>query len=103
MTKLTQLGFGLTAAVAAGRNDISVDVKTGIRDGTIWDLLDRLGPLVDLKWIYGDDRAELLAEWRRLADAVDEESQYGLRTNGLCLLISYLFEGVQQRTSGMQF
>lgn len=105
ITKLTMLGFDLNHALDSGKHaSVSIDeVKAQITAGKIFDFLEeRLGSDVDLSWLYGDDRAELLREWRGFVDAVDEERKFGVSQNGLCLLVAYLFQGIQQRRKDIE-
>lgn len=100
ITKLTALGFYLNGALGSGQyDDVSISaVKQAIDDGTIFDFLeDRLGKDVDLSILYNDDRAELLDEWQRIRNAVDEGRKFAIREGspGLCLLVAYLLEGIQ--------
>lgn len=106
ITKLTVLGFDLNGALGSGQyDDVSIPaVKEAIDDGTIFDLLERrLGKDVDLSLLYNDDRAELLDEWRRIINAVDEGRKFAIRegSSGLCLLVAYLLEGIQQRARAL--
>jgi len=100
IVRMTFLGFYLNGAAGSGRyDDISIaDMKQAIRAGTVFDVLERrLGHDVDLSILDNDDRAELLREWRGLADDVDEDRKLCVERNGLCLLVAYLLEGIQQR------
>ena len=107
LTKLTALGFYLNGALGSGQyDDISIAaVKQAIDEGAIFDLLeDQLGKDVDLSLLYNDDRAELLDEWRSILNAVDEGRKFAIREGspGLCLLVAYLFQGIQQRIRDLE-
>ena len=98
---LTSVAFCINGAFGSGRNDnISIDeVKKRIKEGSIFDFLEEtLGNDTDFSLLYGDDRAELVAEWRGLVANVDESRKMWVERNGLCLLVAYLLEGIQTRT-----
>jgi hypothetical protein len=93
----------LNGALGSGRYaDISLaDVKAHIREGAIFDFLEEtLGEDIDISLLDNDDRAELLREWRSLADNVDESRKLWIQRdgNGLALLVAYLLEGIQTRS-----
>ena len=100
LLRLTGLAFELNHAIDAGHaGEITVDaVKDNIRSGKIFDFLEaQLAGDLDISLFYNDDRAELIAEWRSLADSVDEERKFGVSRDGICLLIAYIVEGIQRR------
>ena len=101
LLRLTNLAFELTHALDSGyAGKVSPDaVIEHIRDGTIFDFLqETMKGDFDISLFYNDDRAELIAEWTRLADAVDAASKFGVENDGLCLLLAYVIEGVQSRS-----
>lgn len=100
ITKLTSVGFHLNGALASGKyNHISMEeVKRRIEDGSVFDYLEaELGHDLDLSLLTPGERTELLNEWRDFASAVDEARKMCVDRNGLCLLVAYLLEGIQQR------
>ncbi len=102
VTQLTFLAFQLNGALGSGRYDnVSIPcIKKAIEDGTVLDFLDsRMGSDIDLSLLEESDRAELLKEWRSVVNAVDENRKMCVEKNGLCLLVAYLLEGIQQRVS----
>lgn len=70
------------------------------------DKLDNRGLFIWLKSIYGErldislytkEELNYIEDFfGNLSNAVDEESKMGIRKNGLCLLVAYCFEGIQQ-------
>lgn len=100
ITKLTFLGFFLNGALGSGKyDDISIDeVKDHIENKSVFNFLkETLGHDIDLSILTNEDKEELLDEWARIANAVDEDRKMAVTKNGLCLLVAYLFEGIQQR------
>ena len=97
-TMLAVVAFGLTHALDTGWfGKVGVEeMKAKVADGTVLDFLTgEVG--VDLSLLHNDDRAELLREWQTLADVVDEARKLGVERDGLCLLLAYTLEGMQQR------
>jgi len=101
VSKLTFIGFYLNGALGSGKyDDISIsEVKERIRSHTIFDYLHgKLNMDIDLSLLTPEDKRELNEEWESLADNVDEARKMCVDKNGLCLLVAYLFEGIQRRT-----
>ena len=102
ITQLTFVGFYLNGALGSGNyDDITIDqVKASIREGTVFEFLaNRLEDDIDLSMLTPDDRGELIAEWKGMENAVDEDRKMAVVKNGLCLLVAYLLEGIQRRAS----
>ena len=100
LTQLTHLGFYLNGALGSGKHsDISIhEVKKRIRDRTIFEYLDeRLGEDFDSSTLGEFERCELASEWEDMADVVREGRKLCVDRNGLCLLMGYILEGIQQR------
>jgi hypothetical protein len=77
------------------------EVREHIDDGTIFEWLKARFPndAIDLS-LYDvgrpDDRSAVLELFQGLNDAVDARRKFGVEEDGLCLLIAYCTEGVQQ-------
>ena len=100
ITNLTFLAFYLNAALDTGNYaDLSLDVVgTAIDNGTIFDLLaKKLEGDIDLSIFDAAKKAEIIAEWQDLRNAVSARRKFGVENNGLCLLIAYCLEGIQRR------
>lgn len=95
--RYTQLGFALTALL--DRNEAADCSETGkhIEDGTLFAWLEeRYGSGIDLS-LYGEkDEREILELFASLEDGADSARKFGVRHNGLALLVAYCFEGMQQ-------
>ena len=92
-----EIAFNVTHALDSGRyaHISATEIRRRIEDGTLFDFLEeRSARDIDISLLYNDDRAELLAEWRRIDDPVRE---FGVAHDGLCLLLSYLIQGMQAR------
>ena len=77
-------------------------VKEHIQDGKIFDFLEEsLKGDLDISLFYNDDRAELIAEWRSLSDNVDVARKFGVQNDGLCLLLVYVIQGIQDRSGSV--
>lgn len=97
--QLTFLAFYLNGALGSGKyDDISIEeVKRRITDGTVLRFLaERLGDDVDLSILSAEDKQEILQEWHDLL-SVNESRKMCVERHGLCLLVAYLLEGIQQR------
>jgi hypothetical protein len=100
--KLCFLGFYLNGALGSGKyDDLTIEeVKERIEDRTIFDYLqEKLQGDIDLSILTPEDKQELNNEWSQLVNVVDESRKLCVRNDkGLCLLVAYLFEGIQWRT-----
>lgn len=102
ISKLTFLGFYLNGALGSGKYDnITIEkVKQELHNRTIFDYLStELGDNIDLSILTADDKQELIEEWDDMAVALDEGRKMNVDRNGLCLLVAYLFNGIQRRLS----
>lgn len=100
ITNLTFLAFNLNAALDTGKYaDLTFkEVADCIEDGSIFNFLKkRLGNDIDLSIYDQNKQNELIAEWQDLLNAVSARRKFGVESNGLCLLIGYLLEGIQRR------
>jgi hypothetical protein len=94
------LAFQLNSALDSRRyaNVTYKEVTHHIDLGTIFDFLaTRLGEDIDLSLYDDAKRTELVAEWQSLLNAVDARRKFGVEKNGLCLLVAYCLQGIQQR------
>ena len=102
---LTTVVFGLNHAVDTGKyDDLTIDeVVSHVGDGTILSFLrDRLGRDIDLSIhldtsTYGDFNAFLVKRLQSHYNAYGT-SKVGVENKGLCLLIAWLVEIIQQGT-----
>ena len=95
----TFAAFALNGALDTGRyDDLGVDeVGAAIDDGTVFAFLERrLGADYRLGWLSEDDRAGLADEWGRYRDAIDARRKLLVERNGLCLLVAYVIQGIQE-------
>jgi hypothetical protein len=99
ITNLTFLGFYLNGAIDSGKyDDITCEqVRTAIEKRTIFDFLNaHLGIDIDLSIFDVKKRKELEEEWYEML-AIRARKKFGVENNGLCLLVAFCFEGIQQR------
>lgn len=102
LSGITAFLFEMNAAIDTGRYaDLSVEeVEDHIEDGDLLDFLrTRLGDDVDLSMI-DDERATALTAW--LFDILGgykgrESRKWGVRNSGLCLLVAWAAELLQQK------
>jgi hypothetical protein len=100
ITYLTFLAFGLNSALDSGKYSTVAyrEVVDHIESGTIFAFLkDRLGEDIDLSLLDTPKQKVLLEEWQNLLNVADARRKFGVENNGLCLLVAYLLEGIQQR------
>jgi hypothetical protein len=99
ITYLTFLAFGLNSALDSGKYSTVTyrEVVDHIESGTIFAFLrDRLGEDIDLSLLDATKQEVLLEEWQNLLNVADARRKFGVENNGLCLLVAYLLEGIQQ-------
>lgn len=102
LSTLTFLAFYLNGAIDSGRYDVLAieEVRKAIQEGTIFAFLKtKLGSDIDLSIFDADAaaKAELLAEWQDMDNAIDARRKFGVEHRGLPLLIAFLLEGIQRR------
>lgn len=100
--KLSVLGFYLNRALDSGKySNITINkIAEKIENKTILKYLEE-DIYVDLGYLTDDDKKELIDEWSSMWGTIYENKKLLVRNNGLCLLIAYLFEGIQSRV-GME-
>lgn len=99
ITNLTFLAFYLNGAIDTGRyGDITCEqVREEIEAKTIFDFLNtRLGNDIDLSIFDTVKRKELENEWWDML-GIRARRKFGVENNGLCLLVAFCLEGIQQR------
>jgi hypothetical protein len=104
LRKLTLLGTCLNFAIDSGQsNKVSTgEITNQIQDGNIFKYLEE-NFHSDIKWgldnLTEEDKWHLLGEWQSMVNAIDAERKLGVKNNGICLLLAYVIEGIQMRTS----
>ena len=102
INRLTGMAFYINGAIDRDKHrDITIEtVKERCERGAIFDFLkERCGLDFDMCALSSEDRQEIAEEWRDMALAIDESRKLDVKNNGLCLLLAYLFEGIQRRAS----
>lgn len=98
--KLTYTAFMVNHLLDTGKyDDVTIDeLGPHLENETIFQFLtERFGDELPLGILTGDDRLELAAEWASLWNAVDAGRKFAVRRNGVCLLLAYVIESIQQR------
>jgi hypothetical protein len=99
ITDLTFLAFYLNGAIDTGKysNITCEQVREAIETRTVFDFLDsHLGMDIDLSIFSAERRKELEEEWNDML-AIRARKKFGVENNGLCLLVAFCLEGIQQR------
>ena len=94
----TYAAFALNGALDTGRYaDLTTEeVVPSIEDGTIFAFLERrLGEDYRLGWLSEEHKAEFADEWDRFYNAIDSRRKFLVERNGLCLLLAYVLQGIQ--------
>ena len=96
--KYTYLLFQLNMLLDTGKYlYVSIDdIKDKISKGTIGEFLTKTFPDADFSLIYADDWAYFTKEWEDYANSMDERRKMGIVNNGICLLVGYVINGLQQ-------
>lgn len=105
ITKFTVIGFGLNGALGSGKyNNISIEkIKSEILKNTIFDYLEKeLSDDVDFSYLTKDDKSELNNEWESFVNNIDESRKLCVDKNGICLIMAYILEGIQERFHDMR-
>jgi hypothetical protein len=93
----------INSALASGQaNGVSVEeVKDLIHSRNVFTFL-RMGltPIRRLDYLSRDQERMLNDEWIRFAERLDESVVFGVRRNGMCLLMAYLVEGIRRSDRG---
>ena len=98
--KFRQLVWDFNALLDTGKHDgITVDeVTRHAGNGTISGFLkDRFGGEIDTSLIEPEDWLVLNDEWQSFSNAIDERRKMGIENKGVCLLLGYALESLQQR------
>lgn len=93
----TFLGFYLNLLVDSGEFlDLSETHKKLNQGGLFLWLKSLYGDRFDIS-LYSKTELDAIEEFfGNLSNSVDEERKMGISKNGLCLLVAYCFEGLQQ-------
>jgi hypothetical protein len=101
ITKLTSLAFDINCGMDGTRH-LRIDHKTvfdQIEAGTIFAYLaTTLVGNIDLSTYSDADKTELVEEWQSLNSTIDAKRKFGVENKGLCLLMAYIIQGIQQRS-----
>lgn len=94
----TGIIWSIMPALSSGRSISLSQTQDRINDGTLFEWLK-----AELGEDFGDwtghdenQRAAVLDQFQSLAVAVDEKRKFGVRDNGLCLIVAYCAECLQQ-------
>lgn len=96
---LTFLAFQLNGALDSGkyRSITCEQVREAIEAKTIFDFLNNhLGDDIDLSIFFTEKRKEIEEEWQDML-AIRARKKFLVENNGLCLLVAFCLEGIQQR------
>lgn len=105
--ELTLLILGLNSMIDSGKfDDISLEeVRRHIDDGSILDFIrERAGHALGLSFLESSYRAPFVAEYVNYLQAIldayggDEGKRWGIKNKGLCLLLAWTNEILQQGT-----
>ena len=102
-SKRTGAAFYLNAIIDKGKHaGVSVDdVLNAVEADRVFDFLEqRFGKSLFLN-LDQNDRRELSEEWRGLA-GVDSSRKFDVGNNGICLLLAFVLDGIQQQLSTEQ-
>lgn len=94
--RFTALFWAVGGLIDEGYTEDVDSIQAHIGDASLFEYLSQKYPGLDLSLLSNDDRAALLRFFRALADTVDHGRKFGVRRNGLLLLIAYSMEGIQQ-------
>jgi hypothetical protein len=89
--RLTYLAFELNHLLDRGLSTDLSETKRRVDDGTVLDWLSRQ---------YGPESGFGLDLFASLLSVTNERRKMGVENNGLCLLLGYCIEGVQQSSGG---
>jgi hypothetical protein len=96
--KFVHLIWELNALIDSGKYlYVSVeDVKKGIRTGDIPEYLKQTFPTGDFSLIEAVEWPQLTKDWQYNVGDLDERRKMGVTNSGLCLLLGYALNGLQQ-------
>jgi hypothetical protein len=96
--KLSLLGFYLNGLLDSGNyQSVTIEeIVEKIKDKTIFKYLKE-NFNIDVGYLTDANKEEIIDEWLSMWSSIDEDRKLVVRNNGLCLLIAYLFEGIQSR------
>ena len=92
----TLLGFSLNSIIDRGEVLDIHETRKAINEERIFPWLkDKYGQDVDISLYSDSDLREINDLFANLNNVVDAESKFGIKRNGLCLLLAYCIEGIQ--------
>ncbi|SRR5258706_15901911 len=95
--KYTFLLFALNSPLDAGEKLSIEEVHDAIEAGLVASLLkEKFGRGIDLSFYSIQEWAEFHERWQNYLNAVDAQRKFGVGRNGLCLLVAYVTEGIQE-------
>ena len=98
--RLTCLAFNLNYLLDRGYYCFPIqEIKAAIKGRTLFTYLNRKiskDDSFDISLFDDSDRAWLMDQFSNLADTIDEERKLGVQKNGICLLLAYTLELIQQ-------
>lgn len=95
---LTFLGFQFNALLDSGESLDIQETQVKIEEEKLFSWLkDLYGKRIDISLFSPVDLSELEELFASLSNAIDEERKMGIRKNGLCLLIGYCLELIQNK------
>jgi hypothetical protein len=93
--RYTLLAFQLNHLVDEdNRLDIE-ETYNHIQDGTLFAWLKHQFGDIDISLYKDDDREAVVDYFERLMVSVDTSRKFGIEQNGLCLLVTYCLQGIQ--------
>ncbi len=103
IVKLRIFAFELNAAIDTGKySHITTDeIRQRIESGDVFRYLEsQFKSDADFSALTKEDRKEMIDEWESMANAIDAKRKFGVSNSGLCLLMAYALQGIQQRSMG---
>lgn len=99
--RYTILGFHLNAMLDRGKTLAIEEVHEHVDAGDVLEWLadEFAADYFDISLYRPDDRAVVVELFQGLRNTMDSRRKMGVEHNGLCLLVGYCFEGVQQQLS----
>lgn len=95
--RYTFLGFYLNSLVDEGNFLDLEETHQQIRNRTLFKWLkEKFDENIDLSIYSKTELDELQHLFENLSVSTDEERKMGVKKNGLCLLVAYCFQGLQQ-------
>lgn len=94
--RYTLLGFSLNSIIDRGEVLDIQETRNAINGERLFPWLkDKYGRDIDISLYSDSDLREINDLFANLNNVVDAESKLGIKRNGLCLLVAYCIEGIQ--------